>query len=237
MKNLFADIFRSLLLGLRGPPPAFLVGLILEYIEICFSIAKSEDIDQLLRITVHFLKNIENTPENGQFFERVLMKVVQAGPKLTKIVEEDTTDYFLEIVEEFITIGLNPQVFDYPAYLVQLYTTLSKTDDGAIELETAFRLKSTIFSIYTTLLLMALEKGEYRLADFEVGSPVLRTVDPQRDLRQQRQVRRQALHADQDPVHEPSQPLPDPGCRRHPGAGCQRCPHQSVPWRRSCRCT
>jgi hypothetical protein len=168
MKNLFADIFRSLLLGLRGPPPGFLVTLILEYIETCFAIAKKEDIDGLLRITSHFLKNIESTPENAVFFDRILLKIVAAGPKLTKIIEEDTTEFFLEIVEEFIIIGLSPQVFDYMAYLIDLYQTLSKTEQTGIPLETSFKLKSSVFSIYTTLLLLALEKGTYKLADFEV---------------------------------------------------------------------
>lgn len=155
------------------------MALILEYIETCFAIAKQEDIDGLLRITSHFLKNIDNTPGNASFFDRILLKVVQAAPRLTKIVEEDTTEYFLDIVEEFVIIGLSPEAFDYLGYLGELYQTLSKNEQLGIPLETALKLKSSILSIYTTLLLLALEKGAYKLADFEVASPVLRACDPE----------------------------------------------------------
>ncbi len=167
MKNLFFDIFRALLLGLRSPPPTFLIDLILEYIEICFSIAKNEDIDQLLRITLQFIKHIDNVPQNASFFERILTQIIQASPKLIKMIEEDTTDFYLEIIEELVIVGLSPQVLDYPSYLVELYSTLSKNEQNGIPIEVAFRLKSSIFSIYTTLLLLALEKGVYKLSDFE----------------------------------------------------------------------
>ena len=168
MKNLFADIFRSLLLSLKGPPPGFLVNLILEYVEICFNIAKKEDIDALLRITVHFLKHVEYTPANHPFFERILAKVVQSAPKLTKIIEEDTTEFFLEIIEEFILVGLDSRVFDYRGYINSLYTTLSTTVDECVPIETIFKLKACILSVHTTLLLSALEKKTFMLSDFEV---------------------------------------------------------------------
>lgn len=168
MKNIFGDIFRSVLFGLSGQPPGFLINLIIEYIEVCFHTAKQEDIDGLLRITVHFIKNIDNIPQNEVFFQRVLIQVIQLAPKLTQIVEEDTTDFFLEIIEEFVIVGITPQMFDYNAYMIQLYTSLSKTMVHLVPIDMIFKLKSSLFSIHTTLLLLALEKNTYKFSDFEV---------------------------------------------------------------------
>lgn len=173
MKNLFADIFKSLLFGLKDSPPFFLINLIVEYVEICFNMAKTEDIDSVLRITVHFLRNIENKPENKPFFERILAKVVQSSAKLTKMIEDDTTEFFLEIIEEFLIIGINSPNFDFHAYLIQLYTSLSKTMANVIPIETIFKLKASIFSVLTTLLLLSLESNTYKLSNFEVISIVL----------------------------------------------------------------
>lgn len=184
LKTVFGDIFRALLLGLSGPPPPFLVNLILEYIEICFVLAKKEETDCLLRITAHFLKNIDNTPQNQAFFERVLLKIVQSAPKLTKIIEDETTEYFLEIIEEFIIVGVTPQMFDYGSYLTELYTSLSNPNT-LVPLDICFKLKSSILSIYTTMLLLDLEKNTYNVANFEVGSPVLFAVHSERNFQPQ----------------------------------------------------
>ena len=167
MKNIFYDIFRALLMGLNRQPPVFLVELMLEYLEVSYSITKKEEIDSLIRNTAHILKSIDQTPENGFFFERLLNIIISISPKLTKIIDEDTTETYLEIVEEFIIIGVNPQAFDYIGYLRKLYETLSETENGKIELTTSFKIKSSILSIYTSILLLDLEKNRFNFGNFE----------------------------------------------------------------------
>ena len=167
MKNIFYDIFKSILIGLNRQPPLFLVKLILNYLNASFCVSKKDELDSLLSNIAFFIKSIDQTAENSFFFEKVFEIVLKIFPKLAQTVKEDTTETFLEIIEEFIIIGLGPQVFDYNSYIRNLYNLLS-ADDGLIDLSVCFKLKSSILSIFTTLFLISLEKQNFVFSNFEV---------------------------------------------------------------------
>merc|ERR1719322_2355242 len=140
MKNIFGDIFKAILLGLNISPPPYLIDLMATYLEVCFETSKKDSIDSVLRITVHFIKNIDNTPENMIFFQRIFVKFSAIAPKIAQIVEEETTEYFLQIIEEFMLIGVSFTSFDLNAYLVALQNRLS--EENLMPLPTCFKLKT-----------------------------------------------------------------------------------------------
>lgn len=167
MKNIFYDIFKAILIGLDRQPPLYLLQLILDYLNASFCVSKKDELDSFLSNTAFFIKSIDQTADNSFFFQNVFEIVLKIYPKLAQTIKEDTTETFLEIVEEFIIIGLGSEVFDYNSYVKNLYNLLS-ADDGLIDLSVCFKLKSSILSIYTTSFLISLERQNFVFSNFEV---------------------------------------------------------------------
>lgn len=167
MKPVFADVFRYFLAGLHHTNPTSILNLIMNYIDICFDTLEQEDNSSLLKFLGVFLRALENNSETSYYFQRVLARLLQNINVFTKCIEEDTTSNFLNIVEEFLLLGTPFDTFNLPTYLINLYQILSDETKG-IPIETVFIIKSNLFSVFTTMILLSLETKTFTFENYKV---------------------------------------------------------------------
>jgi hypothetical protein len=167
MKPVFGDVFRYFLAGLNKSSPTSILNLIMNYIDICFDTINEEESLSLLAFVGIFLRCLENVPSNGFYFQKCLSRLLQNMPMLTKLIEEDTTPSLLTLIEEFIMLGTPFQTFNLPDYLISLYSILADESKG-ICIETSFIIKTSILSLFMTMILISLEANNFQLANYEV---------------------------------------------------------------------
>ena len=97
----------------------------------------------------------------------MLARLLQNINVFTKCIEEDTTSNFLNIVEEFLLLGTPFDTFNLPTYLINLYQILSDETRG-IPIETVFIIKSNLFSVFTTMILLSLETKTFTFENYKV---------------------------------------------------------------------
>lgn len=164
MKPTIADILNYLILGFSEQQSNVIFILAVEFICICVSSFENEDATTLLRFTCLTLRHMKSVTDNTDKIQIVKNQFLNSFNKFYAIVDADIYVSMLAIIEELILMGLNPVELDYWKVLTTFYSDCSKFDAHDSNL-----LKCSIFSIYTTLFLIAKENNQFSMAAFEVS--------------------------------------------------------------------
>ena len=164
MKPMINDILSILIINLKNSNSFFIYDFGVDFIDICLRSLDNDEADMILNFIGLFLRNIENDGQYAQKIDKVKTQFLVYFNKFYSLQQADIHDLLLVVLEELILMGLKESEFDYYSALETFFKDCPNFQPDEVDL-----LKSSIFSVYTTLLLMTKENDTFSFNKFEVS--------------------------------------------------------------------
>lgn len=156
------DTFKNLIIETKDSQNLSSVELFVKVFEALIESDDAEKIEDALNFGLVLIKNVIDLNKYGNHMKQIY-SIFQAKFKIwEKVIQSGLTDNFLKFIEEFLLIGIPKEDFGLMAFLEKVYSK-SKT----FSFDDLLCIRSAVFSVYTTLLLISLESKSLDLANFE----------------------------------------------------------------------
>lgn len=164
IKPMLCDILTNLLVAFSNKQSEMIFNLAVNFIIICFRNYDKEDNNMLIRFMAITLRNMDGIEMN---FNRINTLKNHFFEFFNQFIAQNDIEILinlLSIIEELALLGLNSEEFNFLSSLEFFYNKASEFDSHDSNL-----LKCHVFTCYTSLILIAKESGQFRIAAFEVS--------------------------------------------------------------------
>ena len=164
MKPMMNEIISHLIVNFLDKDNAFVFDFALQFINLCLDSFDNEEADVILKFIGLTLRKLNGDSQNNPQIKQIKDWFLLYFNKFYSLQQSEVHDLLLILMEELILSGLNISDFDCFGVLMKF-----SEDCQNFTSEESDLLKSSIFSVYTTLLLIAKESNSFSFANFQVG--------------------------------------------------------------------
>ena len=162
MSPIIMDILKSLVFAFSDKQSDFILDLCLNFIKLCNDNFDEDNINNFLKFWLVCLKNTYDLPKNQNRLSILINLFYDNLKKFSKYFEEEIISNILAMLEEILLVGDKSKLNIFLQYIEETYKKANEFEE-----ESSKTLKSSIFGIYSTYLLITLNENNFQLKNFE----------------------------------------------------------------------